>query len=439
MVTGNTMEKIIIKNFLIFDDVEMEIKRLNILIGEQASGKSLLAKLVYFFTMCKNHLTECILFDDIGQMFVKLENDFLDIFPPKFWQKDFYIEYYFQSKIKLSLNGNFLDKKVKVSISKDSEEAFRMFYKSTRQEMLERIKDEFDEETIGLINKIGIFPEREVLSKDNFLETMIEKMSQNRAFFNKLILATQFIPANRSSLSFLNKNALALLTSNDLNIDPLLRKFGITLNRIKEDYFNNNSSPLAEYFEKIIKGKFDRIDNEDWLIYENKKIPVHLSSSGQQEAFPLMLFLFAVFFKQENYQLKELFIEEPEAHLFPQAQNVMVSAFSYILHNAEIDNLFITTHSPYILSAINNAILANDMVEKGKLTVEDYIKMSNGAYPISLDDVSAYSMSGGKITNIKDEDYRMIGGEILDEVSNHFGEVMDKLLDLDDDLGGENG
>ncbi len=32
------MEKIIIKNFLIFDDVEMEIKRLNILIGEQASG-----------------------------------------------------------------------------------------------------------------------------------------------------------------------------------------------------------------------------------------------------------------------------------------------------------------------------------------------------------------------------------------------------------------
>ncbi len=426
------MEKIIIKNFLIFDDVEMEIKRLNILIGEQASGKSLLAKLVYFFTMCKNELVESILFDDKNQMFVKLERDFLDIFPPKFWQKDFHIEYYFQSKIKLLLDGNFLDKKAKISISKDSEADFIMFYTSNRQKVLEIIQDELNEDLIALINKINEKSGQKTVSKEDFLTIFNDNISRNRETFIKLILATQFIPANRSSLSFLNKNALALLTSNDLNIDPLLRQFGITLNKIKEDYFNNNSYPLVKYFEKIIKGKFDRIDNEDWLIYEDKKIPVHLSSSGQQEAFPLMLFLFAVFFKQENYQLKELFIEEPEAHLFPQAQNVMVSAFSYILHNAEIDNLFITTHSPYILSAINNSILANDMVEKGKISVEDYVKMSDGAYPISLDDVSAYSMSGGKITNIKDEEYRMIGGEILDEVSNHFGEVMDQLLELDD-------
>ncbi|MBS9780727.1 MAG: AAA family ATPase [Moraxellaceae bacterium] len=426
------MEKIIIKNFLIFDDVEMEIKRLNILIGEQASGKSLLAKLVYFFTMCKNNLAECILFDDTEQMFAKLENDFLDIFPPKFWQKDFSIEYDFNIEFQLKVIGNYSDKKINISLINQNDDSFKNLVNKAKQEFSNTVESEFDDDLIALINKISEKSGQETVSKEDFLAILNDNMSKNRELFVKLILATQFIPANRSSLSFLNKNALALLTSNDLNIDPLLRKFGITLNKIKEDYFNNNSYPLIEYFEKIIKGKFDRINNEDWLVNDDKKIPVHFSSSGQQEAFPLMLFLFAVFFKQEKYQLQELFIEEPEAHLFPQAQNVMVSAFSYILHHAEIDNLFITTHSPYILSAVNNAILANDMVEKGKINVEDYVKMSDGAYPISLDDVSAYSMSGGKITNIKDEEYRMIGGEILDEVSNHFGEVMDKLLSLDD-------
>ncbi len=43
------MQKIIIKNFGAIKEAEIEIKQVLVLIGEQASGKSTIAKLIYFF------------------------------------------------------------------------------------------------------------------------------------------------------------------------------------------------------------------------------------------------------------------------------------------------------------------------------------------------------------------------------------------------------
>ena len=43
------MAKIIIKNFRAIDYAEIEIKPFTVIIGEQASGKSTISKLVYFF------------------------------------------------------------------------------------------------------------------------------------------------------------------------------------------------------------------------------------------------------------------------------------------------------------------------------------------------------------------------------------------------------
>ncbi len=43
------MQKIIIKNFGAIEYAEIEIKKVLVLIGEQASGKSTIAKLIYFF------------------------------------------------------------------------------------------------------------------------------------------------------------------------------------------------------------------------------------------------------------------------------------------------------------------------------------------------------------------------------------------------------
>ena len=43
------MEKLIIKNFAGLKDVEIAINKINIIIGPQASGKSVIAKLLFYF------------------------------------------------------------------------------------------------------------------------------------------------------------------------------------------------------------------------------------------------------------------------------------------------------------------------------------------------------------------------------------------------------
>jgi AAA15 family ATPase/GTPase len=43
------MEKLIVSNFLNLKDIELDLNKFNIIIGPQAQGKSVLAKLVFFF------------------------------------------------------------------------------------------------------------------------------------------------------------------------------------------------------------------------------------------------------------------------------------------------------------------------------------------------------------------------------------------------------
>ena len=179
----------------------------------------------------------------------------------------------------------------------------------------------------------------------------------------------------------------------------------------------------------MIKGSYSEIDGKDWIIGDNYKVKLSRASSGQQESFPMLMVLMLNTVERKNIG-DYFFIEEPEAHLFPDAQNIITSLLSMLKHEMNT-GFFITTHSPYILSAINNAILANEVIKKNNLTIEKYISLSDGAYPIDLNDISAFAIDNGNITDIKDYEYNMIGSDILDSVSNEFGQVMDQLLELD--------
>jgi len=48
------MQRIVIKNFGAVKEADIELKKITVLIGEQASGKSTIAKLVYFFKTLNN-------------------------------------------------------------------------------------------------------------------------------------------------------------------------------------------------------------------------------------------------------------------------------------------------------------------------------------------------------------------------------------------------
>lgn len=90
------MERIEIKNFAGIKEVSLEVKQINILIGPQASGKSIIAKLLFYF---KNFIFEIINTAENLKYKRDLDKDyklkFEEFFPPESWgDKDFQIKYY---------------------------------------------------------------------------------------------------------------------------------------------------------------------------------------------------------------------------------------------------------------------------------------------------------------------------------------------------------
>ncbi|MFM7438085.1 MAG: hypothetical protein ACKO2V_05700, partial [Snowella sp.] len=89
------VEKLIIKDFAGIKEIEIEIKKINILIGPQASGKSICAKLLFYF---KNFVWKILDVVENEQTKRNLDlnyiNTFEEYFPPDSWgNHDFFIRY----------------------------------------------------------------------------------------------------------------------------------------------------------------------------------------------------------------------------------------------------------------------------------------------------------------------------------------------------------
>ena len=78
------MQKIIIENFGPIKYAEIEVKKILVLIGEQASGKSTIAKLIYFFKTIHEDLFSQIYQDK--RKFLNIDNDILSPIRQKFYK-----------------------------------------------------------------------------------------------------------------------------------------------------------------------------------------------------------------------------------------------------------------------------------------------------------------------------------------------------------------
>lgn len=122
-------------------------------------------------------------------------------------------------------------------------------------------------------------------------------------------------------------------------------------------------------------------------------------------------------FKTMNSQF---IIEEPEQNLFPETQRDLVYYFLQKCLNKEGNRLTLTTHSPYVLYALNNCMMAG--LVSDKMEANELSKLKCNQSKINPVDVSIYEIREGVVREpIQGED-----GLISD---NYFDQKMKDLMD----------
>lgn len=417
-------ERLSITNFLAIKKADLKVNKINILIGPQAVGKSILAKLLYFFKSIPDEFFDAIRSQDLKrELDKKILSNFEKRFPRYAWNKDRFKLSYQSGSINITISGN-VGARGKTNLSISYSENLQKIFNRKKTIYKRRIEEQQRSESP---NRKANRTERSI-----FIEHIVTPLRNGEyaQFFSNSV----FIPASRSFFANLQNNIFTFLAEN-IEIDPYLQEFGRLYENTKKWYkddflyeeYKNLFNQLYQGLEAVIDGDYELFEKKDWIINKGKRVNLANASSGQQESLPMLLALCVWPTLQYKQDGSIFFIEEPEAHLFPNSQAHIVSMLS-ILHSKLGTNFFITTHSPYILSAINNYILAADAINTNpEKEIEIRLSLKSGS-PIEFDDISAYTINKGELISVKDAEYRVIGGEVLDKISEEFEDITNSIL-----------
>ena len=441
------MHHLTVRKFGPIENAELDVARFLLFIGPQASGKSTLAKLIYYFLHVRDEVVRFIRetasgpeSDQMGPMLkARLRRLFSEFFGSAPQPEDMRIEYRYSDEFQLTValdrsNGPYVD----AQFSNEAEARIADLVREARALI-----------TSGPVTTpppselawLAVQEERSLLAK-----TYVVQKCQKLFGCDKNLL---FIPAGRSTLSILSEQFQGI--RQDLLDYPMrrfvrhagfLRKvFGAGLDVPLCDPLadNNRDRPRAairkarEYVTGILKGEYIHDDEGGKLLFAPGKFTkISYASSGQQEALPLLLLLARFLFLPHLPHLRgrTVYIEEPEAHLFPSTQRLLVELMARVFRARKSEMcLVITTHSPYILTSINNLLQAGKTYAAASRAAQE--RLAQVVPPSSIlksDEVAFFTLENGGSKSILDPETGLIDGAAIDQVSDDIALQFDKLL-----------
>lgn len=442
------VQKIYIRNNGPVKDFEMEIGKFNLLIGEQATGKSTIAKSVYYFKLIKTKIVDYLTqiydsntYHNISQENVwfdkavksELKNIFIRLFGYS-WDlnPEFYMKYEYADGLWIQVelkNGDRNKQYISVTYS---------------VELLNSVKNLQSEIREMYQSNQGIIRTSLVLTN--------EERKRNHEMIAQRVNAifcdsreAYYIPAGRSLLTVMSNNRAVMNSAGDL--DLITETFMMLIDSVRNSFRNGlrqahlfypiekrplNTRDLTDFIVDIEKGEYFYSAGKEYLkIEEDAKHPVaiNFASSGQQEILWLLNFMYVLLLRQEN---AFLIIEEPEAHIYPLLQK-KVMEFIAFFSNIQDSGVFITTHSPYVLTVANNLYYAGVLTEEGQ--AKEVQKVINKNYVMQKGGLSAYKLLGGSGKNsyikLLEEDGREIKSSLIDDVSSQVNELYTALYDIE--------
>lgn len=438
------MQKIEINYLGTLRHLKMEIKDFNLLIGEQATGKSTAAKAIYFFRIIKTTLTDyfCQIYDtslyngnDVSNGFNKvLKKELKSVFISLFgysWELDnrLYLKYQYTDDIWIDVKLNGIKKNyISVRYSPKLTQSLTKLEK----EALDLYEHKSDTTTVSL----AYASKERLRNYDNF------KTNVNQIFND--YKETYYIPAGRSMITLLVNNRS--LIEND-NLDLITRQFMQIIDNIHGAFTDGirnvhkrypdgerkfDVGQISEMLIANLKGDYRYSAGKEYIIVQDEdknseKIPINFASSGQQEVLWLLNQLYILMLKKEK---AFVIIEEPEAHLYPSLQNKVVEFIAYFA-NINKSSILITTHSPYMLTSVNNLYYAGKTIQQFPELSKKVHDVIGNSCEITPKNITAFKINKDtSIQNLINEEYDEINTEMIDEISDSINTKYTELFYL---------
>jgi len=398
-------EVLTIKKLGPLKEARIEPRPLTVIIGPQASGKSLIAQCLYFFRGLQQHVARRYKTDWLddnawhNNALREVLDDIRGVSFGYFAEGSAHISYFDSSqKTTIGLHVNRSNRKVSANPS----------LKKRMNGWLEEWKvDPRNFEKYWLISPNLYIPtERSIFTrlveaKPSMLFDPVHP-EPFRAFAQELFRAQTLYRS-----LFQKKSAI--------NLPDSMMKAGSYILKCQQNALSGEAY-VPPYGRQEWKWRVFEASDDSATTAKHRIVPIQATASGQTESWPFFVIAATYGILADG---GKFYFEEPETHLHPAAQLQVANVISFLVNRGQ--HFIVTTHSPFFLYIINNFILR--YLSSG----EKFNNEKNGLNP---DDVAVYSIKDGKCRDIMDrEDTKLIPSTELDDIANQLGAEFDQLLD----------
>lgn len=424
------MHKINIQNLGPIKQCDFTINDFCVMTGPQASGKSTIAKAVFFFRTIKDdivflHLKQAASVSEPRRLKSTLEkqlrNKFLQIFGSS-WGMDMGMQltYYYSEDTWAT---------VRLKESNYPGEPNYIFF-------------DFSESIysfLSILDTGSVIVSNEMRAKCQY--------DVNKLFHDPY--ESVFIPAGRSMITLLTNQLNYIFSTMDdvqkRSIDYCTQNYIERILKIKpafeygmrgmyreklmtsDEWINKKLlNQIMNLIDSVLKGQYRYVSGEERLfLNDHKYVKLNFTSSGQQESIWIYNLIFYYVLERSNIFL---ILEEPESHLYPEAQKDTAELIALFRNAGNPGNsVMVTTHSPYILGSLNNLLYASTLGQK--LDKETDAVIAHEKW-LSASSTSAFHVHSGMIEDIMDKDLLMIKNEVIDDISQVINDTSEQLMQL---------
>ena len=430
------MAHFIIENIGPIKHAEFDLNRVNVFIGPQSVGKSTIAKIVSFCLWLEKSAIRQQNVDNIDLSFI--EERLIS------YHK---MNSYFRKESRISYLGT----------------AINMEYTYQKTPIVEKT-NVFPEAEIG---KVAYIPaERSIISMGNVGSFKLGEDYVREFIFEWLTARSKFVKENAvripgtdvsyyydetrgDTIELLDGNPI-FLTESSSGLQSATPLF-VYCKYVAEWIYTHNADMSYEELNKILEGVSRMLFK---ALSQDTTSPSVLKGNRYEDNAELMTNFARVVLSDENHSpsyrfliryaerlrkphFTQLIIEEPELNLFPETQVEMLYSILRLIQNERKDNLIITTHSPYLLYALNNCILAN--IVRDKMPKSKFDKIGCSDIMLNPTDVSVYELEDGTFRPIEQninagkysiqDDSGLIRQNFFDRVMKGIMDDFNSLLD----------